>query len=142
MKPLDVLAKRDLLAEKNFNRDEVQQYADEFFEQELFGDALELYRKLADRQGLEHVKRKALETGEAELLWRISHYNKELMTSADWEHCGNQAMKNEKYRDAAFAFKRANNDEKRARAEMQFMPAAEEDVSEEPVTAPGDDQPA
>ena len=137
MKPLDVLAKRDLLAKENFNRDEVQQYADEFFEQELFGDALELYRKLGDRQGLERVKRKAIETGEGELLWRISHYNKELMTAAEWEQCGDQAIKNEKYRDAAFAFKRADNDEKRARAEMEFMPPVEE-----PATAANEDQPA
>ena len=141
MKPLTVLAKRDLLAAEKFDSDEVLEYANDFFEQELYGDALEFYRKLGDNKGVERVMHKAVETGDAEILWRIARYNKALITLSHWEQCGDQAMRNQKYRDAAFAFKRAGKDEKRARAEREFLPPPEEDKAEETVTAAGDDQP-
>jgi hypothetical protein len=126
MKPLNSLAKRDLVAAKKFNPDDVRAYADQFFAEERFGDAFEFYRKLDDEEGILKIKKAAIEQGDPELLWRVEHYDPARVAREDWLRCGEQAMSLGKCRSAAFVFRRIGETERLAEAEKQFKPAAAE----------------
>ncbi len=106
MKPLNSLTKRDLLAAKKFDPDDVRAYAEQFFSEERFGDAFEFYRKLGDEEGILKVKKAAIELGDPELLWRVEHYNPARVAREDWLRCGEQAMSLGKHRSAAYVFRR------------------------------------
>ena len=92
MKPLNSLTKRDLLAARKFDPDDVRAYAEQFFSEERFGDAFEFYRKLDDEEGILKIKKAAMELGDPELLWRVEHHNPARVTREDWLRCGEQAM--------------------------------------------------
>jgi hypothetical protein len=123
MKPLNSIAKRDLLAAKKFNPDDVRTYADDFFSQERFGDAFEFYRKLGNEEGILKVKKAAIELGDPEILWRVEHDNPARVAREDWLRCGEQAMSLGKWRGAAYVFRRIGEAARLAEAEREFMPA-------------------
>jgi len=125
MKPLNSLAKRDLVAAKKFDPDDVREYAEQFFAEERFGDAFEFYRKLGDEEGILKIKKAAIELGDPELLWRVEHYDPVRVAREDWLRCGEQAMRLGKHRSAAFIFRRIGEAERLAEAEKEFKPAAE-----------------
>jgi hypothetical protein len=125
MKPLNSLTKRDLLAAKKFDPDDVRAYAEQFFSEDRFGDAFELYRKLGDEDGILKIKKEALELADPELLWRIEHHNPACVAREDWLRCGEQAMSLGKYRSAAYVFRRIGETERLAAAEKEFKPTAE-----------------
>ena len=126
MKPLDCLEKRDLLAAKKFDPDIVREYAEEFFNEGLYGDAFAFFRKIEDRKGLERVKRAAVEEGNPEILWRLEHDDRSMIENSDWQACGEAAMRQERFRNAAFAFRKSGDAERQAKAEAEFMPPPEE----------------
>lgn len=117
MRPLDSLAKRDLLAAKKFDPQQLRAYAEEFFSQERYGDAFEFFRKLQDREGMLRVKQAAMELGDHELLWRIAHAEAALVTRDDWLRCGEKAMARGKFRSALYVFERLGDAERVAAAQ-------------------------
>lgn len=123
MKPLNSLTKRDLLASRKFNRDEIRSYGEEYFAQERFGEAFEFYRKIDDRECIRKVKRVVVEIGDPEVLWRIQQSFGEEVGDADWVECGDNAMKLAKYRSAAYCYERAKRDDKLAEARNAISPA-------------------
>ena len=124
MKPLDSLAKRDLLAARKFDADRVRAYAEQYFAEERYGDAFGFYRKLGDEDGIQSVKKIAIDLGDPELLWRIEHSDAKRVTRADWAQCGARAMALGKYRSAAYVFQRIGDAEQLAAAEKEFKPPA------------------
>jgi len=126
MKPLDSLAKRDLLAAEKFDPEEIRERADAFFADKRYSDALDFYQKLSDKNGVRRIKEAAIVLGNTDLLWRIEHRDEESVTKADWTACGEGAMRLEKFRAAAYAFERAGNAERLAAAEREFKPQEEE----------------
>jgi hypothetical protein len=126
MKPLNSLTKRDLLAAKKFDPDDVRAFAEQFFSEDRFGDAFEFYRKLDDEDGILKVKKAAIELGDPEILWRIEHHNPTRVAREDWLRCGEQAMSLGKHRSAAYVFRRIGETERLAEAEKEFKPAEEE----------------
>ena len=124
MKPLDSLAKRDLLAARKYNPDTVRAYADQFLQQELYGDAFAFYQKLSDEEGVRRVMNAAVEQAETDVLWLIERAYPKLMTREQWTKCGENAMRMGKYRCAAYVFRRIGDDARLTRAEKNFMPAA------------------
>jgi hypothetical protein len=141
MKPLNSLAKRDLLAAKKFDPDDVRAYAEQFFSEDRFGDAFELYRKLDDEDGILKIKKAALELADPELLWRIEHHRPERVTREDWLRCGEQAMSLGKHRSAAYVFRRIGETERLAAAEKEFKPAAEAPALRSSAATPGGEEP-
>lgn len=131
MKPLDSIAKRDLLAAKKFDPNVVREYADDFFEHALYGDAFEFYLKIGDENTIKRVKQRTVEVGDPEVLWRIEHADRQAVTREDWAACGDKAMALGKFRSAAYAFKHIGDAEKAAAAEKEFSPPAEETPSAE-----------
>jgi hypothetical protein len=124
MKPLNSLTKRDLLAAKKFNPDDLRMHAEQFFSEERFGDAFEFYRKLGDEEGILKVKKVAIELGDPEILWRVEHDNPARVAREDWLRCGERAMSLGKWRSAAYVFRRIGEAARLAEAEKEFMPAA------------------
>ena len=116
MKPLDSIAKRDLLAATKFQPDEVRAYAQEFLAQERHGDAFEFFRKLGDEEGIRKVKEAALRLGDPELLWRIERADRSAVTRDDWLRCGENAMEMGKFRSAAYAFGHVGDENRLAAA--------------------------
>ena len=121
-----------LLTAEKFDPDEVREYADAFFADALYGDALEFYRKLGNADGIAKVKAAGIESGNPELLWRIEHYFRDDVTKADWTACGDNAARQGKARNAAYAFFKSGDEEKRQAAEREFQPPPAE---EEPAPA-------
>jgi len=130
MKPLNCLKKRDLLAAKKFDPEVVREYAEEFFGEGLYSDALAFFRKIEDRKGLDRVKRAAVESGDPEILWRVEHDDRAMIEKSDWASCGEAAMRLEKFRNAAFAFRKAGDEARQAKAEAEFMPKPPEPEGE------------
>ena len=124
MRPLNSLTKRDLLAAKKFDADEVRLYAEEHFEAERLGDAFELFAKIKDRDGVTKIRDLAIRQGDPEVLWRIAHREPDLVSKSDWETCGKSAMHMKKHRSALFAFQRAGNEELVTQAEKAVNPDA------------------
>jgi len=125
MRPLLSLAKRDLLAASKYDPEKVRAYADQFFSEERYGDALEFYRKLGDREGMLKVKKASMDLGDPELLWRIEHADGTLVGREDWVQCGDRAMALGKHRSAAYIFQRIGDEDRLAAAEKEFKPPSE-----------------
>jgi len=124
MKPLDSLAKRDLLAARKYNPETVRAYAEEFLQRELYGDAFAFYHKLKDEEGVRRVMNAAVEQAETDVLWLIERAYPKLMTREQWARCGENAVRMGKYRCAAYAFRRIGDAARLAQAEKTFTPAA------------------
>jgi len=120
MKPLNSLSKRDLLAQEKFDPEIVQAYADAFFAEERYSDALDFYLKLQNKTAIGRLKEAAVKTGTPDLLWRIEHDNREAVTREDWSQCGENAMRLGKFRAAAYVFERIGDQEKLATAESEI----------------------
>ena len=141
MKPLNSLTKRDLLAAKKFNPDDLRAYAEQFFSEERFGEAFEFYRKLGDEEGILKVKKVAIELGDPEILWRVEHDNPARVAREDWLRCGNQAMSLGKWHSAAYVFRRIGEAERLAEAEKEFKPIPEAPALPSAATAAGEEEP-
>ena len=141
MKPLNSLTKRDLLAAKKFNPDDLRDYAEQFFSEDRFGEAFEFYRKLDDEEGILKVKKVAIELGDPEILWRIEHHNPARVAREDWLRCGEQAMSLGKHRSAAYVFRRIGETARLAEAEKEFRPAAEAPAYRSSSTSAGEGEP-
>jgi len=136
MKPLDSLAKRDLLAAAKFDAEEVRQYAREFLEQEHYGEAFEFFWKIRDDEGIAAVKSAVVRLGDPEVLWRIEHLKPEAVSEEDWGNCARSAMQLEKFRSAAYAFGRAGDEAGKAEAEKAFsLPSSPQGPSAAPRPA-------
>jgi len=129
MKPLDCIEKRDLLAAEKFDPDKVRAYADAYLQEGRHGDAFQFYRKLGDVDGVKTVKDACIREGEPDVLWQVEKAFPDLMTRDDWIACGESAMSLGKFRCAAYAFERAGDAERLARAEAAFKlpPASPQD---------------
>jgi hypothetical protein len=130
MKPLDSLAKRDLLAAKRFNPEKVRQHAEDFLAQGRLGDAFEFFRKLDDRDGVERTLHRAIATSDTDVLWRTEKRYPDLAKAEQWRECGERAMADGKYRAAAYAFAHIGDAERQRAAEREFMPQEEPAASE------------
>ena len=124
MKPLDSIAKRDLLAAEKFDPEAVKAYADTFLSEERHGDALAFYIKIEDVADIQKVKEAAIRLGNPDILWQV-HNNREAVSQKDWLACGKNAMRLEKFRSAAFVFERIGEAELLAEAEKEFRPPSE-----------------
>lgn len=125
MKPLDSLAKRDLLAADKFDPETILGYADEFLANGHNGDAFAFFRKLNDEKGVHRVMEAAIADSETDILWLIERYYPEIMTREQWARCGENAMRQEKFRCAAYVFERIRDTARLAEAEKKFKPVEE-----------------
>ena len=119
---LTSIQKRDLLASENLSPENALVYAEFLFGRQGFDDALAFFAKAESQEGIERVKRVALEHGNSGLLFEVARRRPAEVVSADWDQLGDNAVDLGKYAYAVFAYRRSGNDEKRRQAEQHYTP--------------------
>jgi len=123
MKPLDCIAKRDLLAAAKFDADTVRACAEDYLQSGRLGEAFEFFRKIADRSGVTRVRDAGVGEGEPEVLWRIEKSFPDLMPREEWLRCAEAALAMEKPRCAAYVYEHLHDAERLAAVQMTLTPA-------------------
>lgn len=101
----------------NVPREALISHGERYLEADRVIDAAEFFRKAEHREGLEQVRKIALDQGDSFLFKMVVGGVPGEGTREEWETLGNQAMALEKYAHAARAFTAAENEEGRKRAE-------------------------
>ncbi|HTL52097.1 MAG TPA: hypothetical protein VL860_05955 [Planctomycetota bacterium] len=79
------IRKRDILWNEKNQREALVAHAEEFFRNQQYSDALDFFERAVHQEGLERIKKLAIESGQGFLLNRLTRYNPESVTKADWE---------------------------------------------------------
>lgn len=87
------IKKRDLLWNDRTPQATLVAEAEEFFANQQYSDALDFFERAGHSEGLARIKKLAIETGQGFLLNRLTRYNPESVTTADWEALKVQAEK-------------------------------------------------
>jgi len=122
----DAIEKRNLLASQTIPREEVLRLAHAYLSEDRLSDAANFFDKAGDREGLEKVKRRAIETGNAHVLTfdlgRSRHIE---VRREDWRLAAQNALRQEKFAYAAQAFRKAGDPEGEAEAKARIPSAAD-----------------
>lgn len=81
----DPLKRRDILFGADTPKEVLLEYARTYEEADKLDEALQFYAEAVDRPGLERVKTKAIEAGDAFILKAVARAIPELVAEADWK---------------------------------------------------------
>ena len=81
----DPLKRRDILFGVDTPKEVLVEYARAYEEADKLDEALQFYAEAADRPGLERVRAKAIETGDAFILKAVARAMPELVAEGDWK---------------------------------------------------------
>ncbi len=112
LKKLNSIQKRDALASRKLSKEVLIGYGDDFLEREMVYDAMEFYKAAEHLEGLEMVKLKAIELGNAGALSWLEGYRITAIDEADWRATAENAERADKYAYVELAFRRAGDEEK------------------------------
>ncbi|MGH7142710.1 MAG: hypothetical protein ACREJ2_01090 [Planctomycetota bacterium] len=79
------IKKRDTLWHERTAKEALVAEAEEFFRNEQFSDALDFFERAGHQEGLQRIKKLAIESGQGFLLNRLTRYNPDSVSKADWE---------------------------------------------------------
>ncbi len=79
------LARRDILYGPETPRERLVELGHAYFEQDLVFDAADFFVEAHDREGLEIIKGRARETGDAFLLRQVQEAAPDLVSRSDWD---------------------------------------------------------
>ncbi len=85
------LARRDVLYNQETPREKLVELGRAYLEQDLLFDAADFFCEAHDREGLELIKARACEMGDAFLLWRVRMTVPELVSGSDWDDLARRA---------------------------------------------------
>ena len=125
----DPIEKRNVLASKTVPDGEILALANAYLEQDALSDACDFFDKIGHAEGLERVKRRAIEIGNAHVLafdmGRSRHVE---VSKEDWQAAGENALAQGKFAYAAQAFAKSGDAEKeeQARRQVPGVPRQEE----------------
>lgn len=86
------IKKRDLLWHDKTAKTTLVAEAEEFFKNQQYSDALDFFERAGHQEGLDRIKKLAIETGQGFLLNRLTRYSPDSVSKADWEALKNKAM--------------------------------------------------
>ncbi|HEY3324871.1 MAG TPA: hypothetical protein VGP72_30745 [Planctomycetota bacterium] len=89
--PTHYIKKRDLLHSEKTPKATLSKIGREFLSLERFSDALDFFEKAQDRDGIEQIKRVALDRGDTFLLARLDRLDRAMVTREDWERAAQTA---------------------------------------------------
>jgi len=125
----DAIEKRDLLASDTISREEVLALAGAYLQDDALSDACNFFDKIGDVEGLEKVKRRAIETGNAHVLtFDLGRSRHILLSKEEWREAGQHALDQGKFGYAAQAFRKAGDPEREAEARRRIPGASSEDA--------------
>jgi hypothetical protein len=120
----DYRFKQKILYVDKADPETLRNYADLFFTEGNFSDALDFYSKANYTEGLQTIKNTALESGDTMLFQRAAKMLNLELKPSDWESIAQKATALKKYSFARHALANANNEE--ALNALQKMMEAEE----------------
>jgi hypothetical protein len=85
------LHRRELLYGLDTPPETLSALAEEYLEQGLIFDAADFFIQAKDRDGIKHIKKLAIEMGDAFLLGRVDEAMPDLVEKADWDELGRAA---------------------------------------------------
>src|SRR5438132_9537473 len=83
--PTHYIKKRDTLHSEKSTPAALSQIGREFFTAERYSDALDFFEKAKDAEGIRQIKELAVKIGDTFLLARLDRYDRNLITTAEWE---------------------------------------------------------
>ena len=85
------LKKRQLVYGEKAPPEELSGWGRAYLEEGRLTDALDSFEAARDREGLAEIARKAVDEGDAFLLWGVERSAPELVSTADWERLARTA---------------------------------------------------
>lgn len=128
----DPLEKRHWLASDTIAREQVLAAARAYLEADLLNDAANFFEKAGDVEGLEAVKRRAIELGNAQVLsFELGRSRHVQVSAEEWRQAAENALRDGKFAYAALAFRKAGAPDRAQEAARQVPGArpAEENPS-------------
>ena len=83
--PKHYIKRRDFLHSEKSSPEALSQAGREFFAQERYSDALDFFEKSNDKDGVQKIKRIALQNGDTFLLARLDRFDRTLVTREEWD---------------------------------------------------------
>lgn len=122
--PTHYIKKRDLLHSEKSSPAALSKIAREFLAMERFSDALDFFEKARDTEGIQEIKKLALQKGDTFLLARLDRFDQKLVSREDWD-------------TAAAKAESAGRNSMAAYVKRKFAPAAGAAV-QKPAELPGE----
>ncbi len=85
------LHRRELLYGVDTPPETLSSLADAYLEEGLVFDAADFFARAGDREGLSHIRKAAIEMGDAFLLRRVKEEMPDLVSKADWDELARSA---------------------------------------------------
>jgi hypothetical protein len=101
--PTHYIKKRDILHSEKSSAATLIQIGREFLAGERFSDALDFFEKAKDKEGIAEIKKIALARGDTFLLARLDRFDRELVSTSEWENAARKAAETGRETMAAFA---------------------------------------
>ena len=109
--------KNRLLHDRKISDESLIEYGELFFESGRLIDAANFFNKVSFQEGLDRLKKVAVEQGDSFLFQNVLRSSHEKEVKVEWEALGNKAMELKKYSHAIPAFQAAGNEESQKKAE-------------------------
>ncbi|MFH0937741.1 MAG: hypothetical protein V1899_00415 [Planctomycetota bacterium] len=104
--PAYYLKRRDFLHSEKTSPNTLSAAGCELLAVERYSDALDFFEKARDTDGIQKIKRIALQHGDTFLLARLDRFDRTLVTKEDWEVAAKSASVNGKASMAEFMAKK------------------------------------
>ena len=85
------LARRDILYGVHTPKRDLIELADAYLQEGMLFDAADFFAEARDGEGLSRIRKAAIESGDAFLLWRVEESMPELVSKADWNELARSA---------------------------------------------------
>jgi hypothetical protein len=85
------LARRDVLYGIHTPKKDLIELAEAYLQEGMVFDAADFFAEALDRDGLSRIRKAAVESGDAFLLWRVEESMPELVSKADWDELARSA---------------------------------------------------
>ena len=101
--PTNYIKKRDLLHSEKTSAATLTATGREFLALERFSDALDFFEKAKDKEGIAEIKKIALSRGDTFLLARLDRFDREMVSTSDWEAAARKSAEQGRESMAEFA---------------------------------------
>jgi tetratricopeptide (TPR) repeat protein len=107
----DSLKRRDILYGQNTPAEVLREYGDLYLHEGKLNDAVEFFGQGHYKEGLQGIRRMAMEEGDLFLFSRATEFLQEEVSAEDWKKLGRKALEKGKYLFALKCFEKIGDKE-------------------------------
>lgn len=107
----DSLKRRDILYGQNTPAEVLREYGDLYLHEGKPNDAVEFFGQARYKEGLQDIRRMAMEEGDLFLFSRATEFLQEEVSAEDWKKLGTKALEKGKYLFALKCFEKIGDKE-------------------------------